>query len=61
MAISIFFSKVWPRLKKSPTKGVNEIKIKTSALVAETEEKYDAFQKEANRTHFQSLVSRLSL
>ncbi|XP_060855371.1 transcription factor Adf-1-like [Metopolophium dirhodum] len=40
--IDLFFKSLAMTMKKLPTKGINEIKLKTLALVAETEEKYAA-------------------
>lgn len=38
--IDLFFKSLAKTVKKLPTKGINEVKMKTLALVAEAEEKY---------------------
>lgn len=43
--IDLFFKSLAKTVKKLPIKGINEVKLKTLALVAETEEKYAAQQK----------------
>ncbi|KAL4120164.1 hypothetical protein QTP88_012894 [Uroleucon formosanum] len=40
--INLFFKSLAMTVKKLPTKGINEVKMKTLALVAEAEEKYAA-------------------
>lgn len=40
--IDLFFKSLAMTVKKLPTKGINEVKMKTLALVAEAEEKYAA-------------------
>jgi len=42
--IDLLFKSLAMTVKKLPTKVINEIKLKTLALVAETEEKYSAQQ-----------------
>lgn len=45
--IDLFFKSLAKTVKKLPSKVINEVKLKTLALVSETEEKYAALQYQA--------------